>query len=42
MAKSLSLDLQSRVLSAVAGGASHREVASRFCVGAANVPNERS
>lgn len=42
MAKSLSLDLRSRVISAVAGGASHREAAARFGVSAASVSRWRS
>ncbi len=42
MAKSLSLDLRSRVLSAVGDGASHREAAARFGVSAASVSRWRS
>lgn len=42
MAKSLSLDLRNRVLSAVADGASHREAAARFGVSAASVSRWRS
>lgn len=42
MAKSLSLDLRSRALSAVSAGASHREAAARFGVSAASVSRWRS
>jgi transposase len=42
MAKALSLDLRSRVLAAVAAGASHRQVAARFGVSAASVSRWRA
>ncbi len=42
MSRSLSLDLRSRVLAAVAGGASHRTAASRFGVSAASVSRWRA
>jgi len=42
MSKSLSLDLRLRVLEAVAKGASHREAAERFGVGAASVSRWRA
>lgn len=42
MAKSLSLDLRSRVISAVSAGASHREAAARFGVSPASVSRWRS
>ncbi|MFK7941551.1 MAG: helix-turn-helix domain-containing protein, partial [Paracoccaceae bacterium] len=37
MSKALSVDLRTRVLAAVAAGASHRVVAERFGVSAASV-----
>ena len=37
MVKALSVDLRTRVLAAVAGGATHREAAERFGVSAAGV-----
>ena len=42
MSKALSLDLRVRVLAAVAAGASHREAAERFGVGAASVSRWRA
>lgn len=42
MSKALSLDLRTRVLAAVAGGASHRVAAERFGVSAASVSRWRS
>lgn len=42
MSKALSLDLRVRVLEAVAEGASHREAAERFGVGAASVSRWRA
>jgi transposase len=42
MARALSLDLRSRVLAAVAAGASHRQVAARFGVSAASVSRWRT
>ena len=42
MSKALSLDLRTRVLAAVAEGASHREVAARFGVSAASVSRWRA
>lgn len=42
MSKALSLDLRERVLSAVAGGASHRQAAARFGVSAASVSRWRN
>jgi transposase len=42
MAKALSVDLRTRVLSAVEQGATHREVAARFGVSAASVSRWRS
>jgi len=42
MSKALSLDLRERVLSAVAGGATHRQAAARFGVSAASVSRWRS
>lgn len=42
MSKALSLDLRLRVLEAVAEGASHREAAERFGVGAASVSRWRA
>lgn len=42
MGKALSLDLRSRVLAAVAAGASHREAAARFGVSAASVSRWRT
>lgn len=42
MAKALSVDLRSRVLAAVAAGASHRQVAARFGVSAASVSRWRA
>ena len=41
MSKALSVDLRSRVVSAVADGASHREAAARFGVSAASVSRWR-
>jgi transposase len=41
MSKALSLDLRTRVLAAVAAGASHRAAASRFGVSAASVSRWR-
>jgi len=42
MSKALSLDLRSRVLAAVADGASHRVAAARFGVSAASVSRWRA
>ena len=42
MSTALSVDLRTRVLSAVAGGASHREAAARFGVSAASVSRWRA
>ena len=42
MSKALSLDLRTRVLAAVAEGASHREAAARFGVSAASVSRWRA
>ena len=42
MSKALSLDLRTRVLAAVAAGASHRAAAERFGVSAASVSRWRS
>ena len=42
MSKALSVDLRSRVLSFVAEGATHREAAARFGVGAASVSRWRT
>src|SRR5215213_2223646 len=42
MSKALSLDLRTRVLSAVAAGASHRAAAARFGVSAASVSRWRN
>ena len=42
MVKALSVDLRTRVLAAVAGGATHREAAERFGVSAASVSRWRS
>ena len=42
MSKALSLDLRSRVLAAVAAGASHRQAAARFGVSAASVSRWRT
>lgn len=42
MAKALSLDLRTRVLAAVAAGASHRAAAERFGVSAASVSRWRA
>ena len=42
MVKALSVDLRSRVLAAVSGGASHREAAARFGVSAASVSRWRA
>lgn len=42
MVKSLSLDLRTRVLGAVAAGASHREAAARFGVSPASVSRWRA
>ena len=42
MAKALSLDLRTRVLAAVAKGASHRQAAARFGVSAASVSRWRA
>lgn len=42
MSKALSLDLRTRVLAAVAEGASHRAAAARFGVSAASVSRWRS
>ena len=42
MAKALSLDLRTRVLAAVAEGASHRQAAARFGVSAASVSRWRA
>lgn len=42
MSKALSLDLRTRVLAAVAGGASHRAAAGRFGVSAASVSRWRA
>lgn len=42
MSKALSVDLRTRVLAAVAGGANHRDVAERFGVSAASVSRWRS
>jgi transposase len=42
MSKALSVDLRTRVLAAVAAGATHREAASRFGVSAASVSRWRS
>ena len=42
MSKALSVDLRTRVLAAVAGGASHREAAARFGVSAASVSRWRA
>ena len=42
MVKALSVDLRSRVLAAVSGGASHREAAARFGVSAASVSRWRT
>ena len=42
MSKALSLDLRTRVLAAVAAGASHRAAAERFGVSAARVSRWRS
>lgn len=42
MPKTLSLDLRTRVLSAVSGGMSHRAVAERFGVSAASVSRWRA
>ena len=42
MSRALSLDLRIRVLEAVASGASHREAAERFGVGAASVSRWRA
>ena len=42
MSKALSLDLRTRVLAAVAEGASHRAVAARFGVSAASVSRWRT
>ena len=42
MSKALSLDLRVRVLEAVAEGASHREAAERFGIGAASVSRWRA
>lgn len=42
MSKALSLDLRTRVLASVAGGASHREAAARFGVSAASVSRWRA
>lgn len=42
MSKALSVDLRTRVLAAVAAGASHRVVAERFGVSAASVSRWRS
>lgn len=42
MSKALSVDLRTRVLAAVAGGASHRVAAERFGVSAASVSRWRS
>ena len=42
MSKALSLDLRTRVLAAVAEGASHRAVAARFGVSAASVSRWRN
>jgi transposase len=41
MAKALSVDLRTRVLAAVAAGATHREAAARFGVSAASVSRWR-
>ena len=41
MSKALSVDLRSRVVAAVADGASHREAAARFGVSAASVSRWR-
>jgi transposase len=41
MSKALSVDLRTRVLAAVAAGATHREVAARFGVSAASVSRWR-
>ncbi len=42
MSKALSVDLRTRVLAAVAGGASHRAAAARFGVSAASVSRWRA
>ena len=42
MSKALSVDLRTRVVSAVAAGASHREAATRFGVSAASVSRWRA
>ena len=41
MSKALSVDLRTRVLAAVAAGATHREAAARFGVSAASVSRWR-
>lgn len=42
MSKALSVDLRTRVLTAVSSGASHREAAERFGVGIASVSRWRN
>lgn len=42
MGRALSVDLRTRVLAAVAGGATHREAAERFGVSAASVSRWRA
>lgn len=42
MGRALSVDLRTRVLAVVAGGASHREAAERFGISAASVSRWRS
>lgn len=42
MSKALSIDLRTRVLTAVSSGASHREAAERFGVGIASVSRWRN